>query len=220
MEKRRQFMPVHVVPPTRNPHGRETISPSSGAVNGPHQGWGKLVSGLTCFRGRGARGASSPAVSIASSVSDPTPGASPNMPLHLNATTEMNVLLSLAGPIDQRLRPQFLQEVAQELRGQRDKPAARGSCIASAAWFNGNISTRRNCRTRARWRASKGRGLKLENFGRGRDYRSSRRPGFFSQTGQRWFRSPNESIDAGGRDAANNVPATLCSKRPDAKPDP
>jgi hypothetical protein len=36
------------------------------------------------------------------------------MPLQLN-DDEMNVLLSLAGPIDQQRRPQFLQEVVQEL---------------------------------------------------------------------------------------------------------
>jgi hypothetical protein len=32
---------------------------------------------------------------------------------------EMSVLLSLAGPIDQQRRPQFLQEVAQELEASR-----------------------------------------------------------------------------------------------------
>ena len=32
---------------------------------------------------------------------------------------EMNVLLTLAGPIDHQLRPQFLQEVAQELEAKR-----------------------------------------------------------------------------------------------------
>jgi hypothetical protein len=44
-------------------------------------------------------------------------------PLQLN-DEEMNVLLTLAGPIDQRLRPQFLQEVAQELEasGQAGGP--------------------------------------------------------------------------------------------------
>jgi hypothetical protein len=44
-------------------------------------------------------------------------------PLQLN-DDEMSVLLSLAGPIDQRLRPQFLQEVAQELEasGQAGGP--------------------------------------------------------------------------------------------------
>jgi hypothetical protein len=36
------------------------------------------------------------------------------MPLQLN-DEEMSVLMSLAGPIDQQRRPQFLQEVAQEL---------------------------------------------------------------------------------------------------------
>jgi hypothetical protein len=46
-------------------------------------------------------------------------------PLQLN-DDEMSVLLSLAGPIDQRLRPQFLQEVAQELEasGQAGGPGA------------------------------------------------------------------------------------------------
>jgi hypothetical protein len=39
-------------------------------------------------------------------------------PLQLN-DEEMNVLLTLAGPIDQALRPKFLQEVAQELEAKR-----------------------------------------------------------------------------------------------------
>ena len=45
------------------------------------------------------------------------------MPLSLT-TEEMDLLLTLAGPIDQRLRPQFLQEVAQEIEasGQADGP--------------------------------------------------------------------------------------------------
>jgi hypothetical protein len=45
------------------------------------------------------------------------------MPLHLN-DDEMGVLMSLAGPIDHQRRPQFLQEVAQELEasGQAGGP--------------------------------------------------------------------------------------------------
>ena len=39
-------------------------------------------------------------------------------PLRLN-DEEMTVPLTLAGPIDQRLRPQFLQEVATELEARR-----------------------------------------------------------------------------------------------------
>ena len=39
-------------------------------------------------------------------------------PLQLN-DEEMTVLLTLAGPIDHQLRPQFLQEVAQELEARR-----------------------------------------------------------------------------------------------------
>ena len=39
-------------------------------------------------------------------------------PLQLN-DEEMTVLLTLAGPIDHQLRPQFLQEVAAELEAKR-----------------------------------------------------------------------------------------------------
>ena len=42
----------------------------------------------------------------------------PPMPLALT-TEEMDLLLALAGPIDQALRPQFLQEVATELEAKR-----------------------------------------------------------------------------------------------------
>jgi hypothetical protein len=40
------------------------------------------------------------------------------MPLQLN-DDEMFVVMSLAGPIDQHRRPQFLQEVAQEIEAKR-----------------------------------------------------------------------------------------------------
>jgi hypothetical protein len=45
------------------------------------------------------------------------------MPLSLT-TEEMDLLLSLAAPIEQRLRPQFLQEVAREMEasGQAGGP--------------------------------------------------------------------------------------------------
>jgi hypothetical protein len=39
-------------------------------------------------------------------------------PLELN-DSEMSMLLTLSAPIDQRLRPQFLQEVATELEAKR-----------------------------------------------------------------------------------------------------
>jgi hypothetical protein len=46
-------------------------------------------------------------------------------PLHLS-DEEMDLLLALAAPIDQQLRPQFLQEVAAELEasGQTGGPGA------------------------------------------------------------------------------------------------
>ena len=49
-------------------------------------------------------------------------------PLHLN-DDEMSVLMSLAGPIDQQRRPQFLQEVAAELECANFmlSPSSRGS---------------------------------------------------------------------------------------------
>ena len=91
-------------------------------------------------------------------------------PLQLN-DDEMSVLMSLAGPIDQQRRPQFLQEVAQELevkrQGRRDR---RG--VGASAWapFRGNIGSRRRFRpTRRRpciaAAPPKGRILKLENYG-------------------------------------------------------
>ena len=40
------------------------------------------------------------------------------MPLHLS-DEEMDLLLSLAAPIDHQLRPQFLQEVATELEANK-----------------------------------------------------------------------------------------------------
>jgi hypothetical protein len=65
------------------------------------------------------------------------------MPLQLN-DEEMSVLMSLAGPIDQQPRPQFLQEVAAELEAKRQAgEAARVWCIGSGASFRGNIGTRR-----------------------------------------------------------------------------
>jgi hypothetical protein len=51
-------------------------------------------------------------------ISGATPHPEPPMPLQLN-DEEMSVLMSLAGPIDQQRRPQFLQEVAQELEVKR-----------------------------------------------------------------------------------------------------
>jgi hypothetical protein len=47
------------------------------------------------------------AAHMASSVRAHT--RSPAVPLELNDDDEMSVLLSLAGPIDQQRRPQFLQ---------------------------------------------------------------------------------------------------------------
>jgi hypothetical protein len=56
------------------------------------------------------------------------------MPLQLN-DEEMSVLMSLAGPIDQQRRPQFLQEVAQELEVKRQAGEIAGlDCPLSPIW--------------------------------------------------------------------------------------
>jgi hypothetical protein len=49
-------------------------------------------------------------------------------PLQLN-DDEMSVLLSLAGPIDQQRRPQFLQEVAAELEAKRQAGELGEGCV-------------------------------------------------------------------------------------------
>jgi hypothetical protein len=117
------------------------------------------------------------------------------MPLSLT-TEEMDLLLTLAAPIEQRQRNQFLHEVAAEpgrpLHKQVSGPAL--ACrIGSDASFRGNISTRPSCQTRRRASAApKGRSSKLEHYGRGRDYRSSsvlafsHRPALVPQRKHRW----------------------------------
>jgi hypothetical protein len=68
------------------------------------------------------------------------------MPLSLS-DEEKDLLLALAQPIDQRLRPEFLAAVAQELEAAA-APTGVGPglacCIESGASFRGNISPRRN----------------------------------------------------------------------------
>jgi hypothetical protein len=66
-------------------------------------------------------------------------------PLELNDSevSEMSMLLTLSAPIDQRLRSQFLQEVAQELE-QSNRPArlARVRCTGWRARLGGAFSIR------------------------------------------------------------------------------
>jgi hypothetical protein len=65
------------------------------------------------------------------------------MPLQLS-DEEMTVLLTLAGPIDQRSRPTFLQEVAQELEARRrDGEIGEGSVHRIARAVQRNTGIRR-----------------------------------------------------------------------------
>jgi hypothetical protein len=68
-------------------------------------------------------------------------------------------------------------------------------------------------------RASKGRILKLENYGRGRDYRSSSVLAFSRNRPALGSYPPTKASMRVAGMQLTTVPATLCSKRPDAKPD-
>ena len=72
---------------------------------------------------------------------------------------EKDLLLTLAAPIDQRQREQFLVEVAAELEAasaQQVSGPALACCIGSGASFSGNISIRPSCPTRRRASATRG----------------------------------------------------------------
>ena len=113
--------------------GRRASAPSGGAV--------KPIRFTGVFEHPSTRRPLAVGARLASSVVTPHP--EPPMPLQLN-DEEMSVLMSLAGPIDQQPRPQFLQEVAAELEAKRQAgEAARVWCIGSGAAFRGNIGTRR-----------------------------------------------------------------------------
>jgi hypothetical protein len=88
--------------------GRRASAPSGGAV--------KPIRFTGVFERPSARRPLAVGARLASSVVTPHP--EPPMPLQLN-DEEMSVLMSLAGPIDQQRRPQFLQEVAAELEAKR-----------------------------------------------------------------------------------------------------
>ena len=128
-------------------------------------------------------------------------------PLHLS-DEEMDLLLALGAPIDQRQRTQFLTEVTAAIEEEAARTAsALAWCTGWRARFRGAISIRRSCPTQARRRAPKGRSSKLEHYGRGRDYRSSSVLAFSDRPA---LVPPNESIDGRGRDAvaASSVPVT------------
>src|SRR3984957_12022987 len=75
------------------------------------------------------------------------PGA-PRMPPQQLNDDEMSVLMSLAGPIEHQRRPQFLQEVAQELEAKRQAgEVGKGSVHRVAPTISANILIRRNCPT-------------------------------------------------------------------------
>jgi hypothetical protein len=62
---------------------------------------------------------------------------------------EMSVLRSLAEPIEQQRRPQFLQEVVAELEAKRQAgESAKARCIGWPGRCNGNSLIRRNSPTR------------------------------------------------------------------------
>jgi hypothetical protein len=76
------------------------------------------------------------------------PGPEPPMPTPLQLNDEeMDLLLTLAAPIEQRQRDQFLVEVAAELEAASSQTVSGPAlvcCIGSGASFRGNISIRRS----------------------------------------------------------------------------
>ena len=73
------------------------------------------------------------------------------MPLSLTSE-ELDLLLALAAPIDQRYRHQFLTEVTAEIEAAAQQTGGGpgpGACIGSGAWSNGASGTRRRRSARA-----------------------------------------------------------------------
>jgi hypothetical protein len=100
-------------------------------------------------------------------------------PLHLS-DEEMDLLLALAAPIDQRQRTQFLTEVTAAIEEEAARTSVGPGLVHRwRARFRGAFSIRRSCPTQARRRAPKGRSSKLEHYGRGRDLSLVERSGFF-----------------------------------------
>ena len=77
-----------------------------------------------------------------------------NMPIHFS-DEELALLQALAAPIDQRLRPTFLQEVtaALEAEAERTGVAPIGGVHRMGAWFKGASGIRRRSARRASARA-------------------------------------------------------------------
>jgi hypothetical protein len=134
------------------------------------------------------------------------------MPLHLS-DEEMDLLLSLAAPIDRRQREQFLLEVTAELEARGQAGAVGigsvhpgGAHGATAIFHPARIAQRVAAlpqRLRAKFKAGTLRARPRLSV--------VERPGLFASASVGAITSPHESIDGRGRDAvgASSVPATL-----------
>jgi hypothetical protein len=133
------------------------------------------------------------------------------MPLSLT-TEEMDLLLSLAAPIDQRQRTQFLTEVTTAIDGanrHRVRPwraASHRARCSEEIFFSARIAQLVAAlpqRLRAKFKAGTLRARPRLSV--------VERPGLFASASVGAITSPHESIDGRGRDAvgASSVPASL-----------
>jgi hypothetical protein len=131
-------------------------------------------------------------------------------PLQLN-DEEMNVLLTLAGPIDQAWRPKFLQEVAQELEAKRQAgEVGEGLVIGWRVRFSGSIGIRQCCPMRARWRAPRGRSSTAGTLWATPRLSVVERPGFFASASVGANNLPRKLDGVAGMQlGASSVPATM-----------
>jgi hypothetical protein len=140
------------------------------------------------------------------------------------STEELDLLLALAAPIDHQQGPGSWRRSRRSSRRRPSKPAsgqALARCIGRCARCNGDFLTRRRCRTRARWRAPKGRSSKAGTLWATPRLSLVERPGFFASASVGAITSPRKLDERGGMQlGASSVPATLCSKRPDASQGP
>jgi hypothetical protein len=135
---------------------------------------------------------------------------------------EMNLLMNLAQPLDPALRPQFLEAVAQELEATRQAGEIGERSVHRLArqiqrkyWDTAAAAERGNARLKGEvqsWNTT------------GEAAIIGRRASWLFRIGQRWGHNlpPTKATMgvAGMQVGASSVPATLYSKRPDAKPGP
>jgi hypothetical protein len=118
------------------------------------------------------------------------------MPSPLHFSEEKDLLLALAQSIGQRLRPEFLAAVAQELEAMRTRPVARRHAQGRA-----HDPTRIAQRVAALPQRLKGEVQRWNTTGEAAIYRSSSVLAFFASAGVGVINLPSTKARRRGRDA-------------------